>query len=216
MLLEALKRDLERLYEIDVPLLLRDFLITDRDTIGRLAQTPPVDTQEALYLVEDGEHTGLALYIDEALMRRLDADDPRADLHEGNLADFCVAVEGVSHFTYVAWRAAHGREVTQLELEMQAEVDKFAASTMLLGRQCAGRVPADLASRLFANVSFRPGLDSEQRERYERANAYAGRFCEGLTRRHMREPGSAAMTRELRRFYRLDQRQKIRHIDAAP
>jgi hypothetical protein len=31
----------------------------------------------------------------------------------------------------------------------------------------------------------------------------------------MRAPGSAAMTRELRRFYRLDQRQKIKHIETA-
>ena len=215
MLLEALKSDLERLYEIDVPLLLGDFLITDRDTIGRLAAAPPADTQEALYLIEDGEHTGLALYIDEEVVRRLDADDPRDALHEGNLADFCVALEGVSHFTYVAWRASHDRSVTQLELEMQAEVDKFATSTMLLGRQCAGRVPPDLARRLFGNVSFLPGLDSERRERYARANQYAERFCEGLTRRHMREPAGAAMTRELRRFYRLDQRQKIKHIEEA-
>lgn len=215
MLLEALKSDLERLYEIDVPLLLGDFLITDRELIGRIAADPPADTQEALYLIEDGEHTGMALYIDEAVVRRLAADDPRDALHEGNLADFCVALEGVSHFTYVAWRASHDRSVTQLELEMQAEVDKFATSTMLLGQQCAGRIPPDLARRLFGNVSFLPGLDAQSRERYERANDYAGRFCEGLTRRHMRAPGSAAMTRELRRFYRLDQRQKIKHIEAA-
>ncbi len=214
MLLESLKRDLERIYEIDVPLALDDFLITDRAAITRIAAPPPAETQEALYLLEDGDDTAVALFIDAQVMSRLEDDDPRDALHEGNLADFCIALEGVSHFTLMAWRAQHDFPVTQLELEMQAEVDKFAASAMLLGRQDNGRVPSDLSRRLFRGVSFLPGLEPECRERYERANAYAGRFCESLERRYVRAREGAAMTRALRRFYRLDQRQKIRHIEA--
>lgn len=214
-LLESLKQELERLYEIEVPLALGDFLLTDRDTVSRLAEPPPADTLETLFLVEDGDGWALGLYVDEQVVGRLAEDDPRRALHEGNLEDFCIALEGVSHFTYVAWRAHHGHPVTQLELEMQAEVDKFAASTMLLGRQSRGRVPANLSRRLFAGARFLPGLAPEQRARYERANAYAGRFCAGLERRYVRAREGAAMTRELRRFYRLDQRRKIRHIEEA-
>ena len=214
MLLDALKRDLEGLYDIHVPLALDDFLVTDREVISDIAGPPPADTQEALYLVEDGDDAAVTLFIDAGVMRRLVDDDPRDALHDGNLADFCIAVEGVSHFTYVAWRASHDRPVTQLELEMQAEVDKFATSAMLLGRQARGCVPGNLSHRLFQGASYLPGLERKQRERYERANGYAGRFCQGLERRYLRRRGGAAMTRELRRFYRLNQRQKIRHIEA--
>jgi len=215
--LESIKHELERLYEIRVPLALEDFLFTDRSAVSRLAAAPPADAQEALFLVEDldGDGCAVGLFVDEAVVRRLDDDDPRDALHDGNLADFCIAVEGVSHFVYVAWRAHHDRPVTQLELEMQAEVDKFAASTMLLGRQRAGDVPADLSARLFKEVRFLDGLAPERRERYERANDYAGRFCEGLERRYTKVGEGAGMTRELRRFYRLDQRRKIRHIETA-
>ena len=102
-----------------------------------------------------------------------------------------------------------------LELEVQGEVDKFEASAMLLGRQCSGRVPDFLSDRLFQDVGFLPTLEHKRRVRYERANDYAGRFCAGLERRHMRACSGAAMTRELRHFYRLNQGQKLRHIDAA-
>lgn len=213
-LLESLKKDLERIYEIDVPFAVEDFLFTDRAAVTRLAEPPPADASEALFLVEDGDEWAVGLYVDETVVQRLDDDDPRQALHEGNLADFCIALEGVSHFTYLAWRAHHGRPVTQLELEMQAEVDKFAASAMLLGRQGEGQVPEDLSRRLFGGARFLPGLEPERRERYERANEYAGRFCEGLERRYFGGREGTAATRELRRFYRLDQRQKIRHIEA--
>jgi hypothetical protein len=213
VLLEKLKSELEALYEISVPLALEDFLITDRRAITDLAAPPPAESDEALYVLDEDDGAAMALFIDGAVLRRLGEDDPRETLHEGNLSDFCTALEGVSHFTYVAWRASHDRAVTQLELEMQAEVDKFATSAMLLGRQSAGRVPDNLSRRLFEQVGFLPGLESTQRERYERANDYAGRFCQGLERRYIRAREGAALTRELRRFYRYDQRQKIRHIE---
>lgn len=212
MLLDALKRELEGIYEIQVPLLVQDYLITDRDAISRLATAPPADSDEVLYLVEDDDGAALSLFIDESVMRRLAADDPREELHDGNLADFCTALEGVSHFTYLAWRASHDHSVTELEMEVQAEVDKFVTSAMLFGRQSAGRVPEFLSQRLFQGASFLPGLERHRRVRYERANDYAGRFCEALERRYIRGCEGAALTRELRRFYRLNQQQKLRHI----
>jgi len=212
VLLDALKRELEGIYEIHVPLLVQDFLITDRDAISRLAVAPPADAQEVLYLVEDEEGAAMSLFIDESVMQRLADDDPREALHEGNLADFCIALEGVSHFTYLAWRASRNHSVSELELEMQAEVDKYVTSVMLFGRQSAGQIPADLSRRLFQGVGFLPGLERHRRVRYERANDYAGRFCEDLERRYVRVHEGAAMTRELRQFYRLNQQQKLRHI----
>ena len=214
-LLTSLQNDLERLYEIRVPLAVEDFVLTDRAQVSDLAEPPPADTREALFLVEDADGWSVALFVDEDVVAHLDADDPRDALHDGNLADFCIALEGVSHFIYMAWRAQRDRPVTQLELEMQAEVDKFAASAMFLGRQGNGQVPRDLSHRLFAGARYLPGLAAEERERYERANDYAGRFCGALEKRYMRSMEGAGMTRELRRFYRLDQRQKIQHIETA-
>ncbi len=88
----------------------------------------------------------LSLYLDPALLRRLEAADPLERLHGGNVADCLTALEGVSHFLYLVWNASHDRAVSLLELEMQAEVDKFIVSHWLLRRQVPGHFPAGAAA----------------------------------------------------------------------
>ena len=53
-------------------------------------------------------------------------------LNENNVADYWTALEGVSHFTYYAWNAARDKPVSLFELELQAEVDKFVTTGILL------------------------------------------------------------------------------------
>lgn len=212
--LNKLKRELEDVYEIDVPVDLHDFVFTDVETAQSLSSQRSVSPRENLFVASDGDTAAISLFIDETIVDELHTDDPTVALHDGNLPAFCVAMEGISHFTYVAWRAHHDRQVSQLELEMQAEVDKFVTVARIMSRQAEGRVPEGLGQRLFEQVSFRADLDADSRERYETANAYAGRYCRELERRLMERSDGQSMTRELRRFYRLDQHQKIRHIDA--
>jgi hypothetical protein len=213
-LLNTLKGELEQLYEITVPVDILDFVITDPDAARAIADDEGFSPHENLFVCSDGDETAVTLFIDASIVAALDGDDPMVALHDGNLGPFCVALEGVSHFTYLAWRAHHDRQVSQLELEMQAEVDKFVTTAMLMGRQSSGRIPSGLGQRLFEQVSYRPGLDAPSRERYETASAYAERYCKGLERRIMDGRDGQTLTRDLRRFYRLDQHQKMRHISA--
>ena len=46
---------------------------------------------------------------------------------DADLDPLCQIIEGVSHFVYLAERARVDREATQLELELQAEVDKSSS-----------------------------------------------------------------------------------------
>lgn len=212
--LNRLKHELESLYEIQVPLDLADFVFTDPETARALASGANVSDRENLFIADDEDGAAISLFIDADVVEALTDSDPLTDLHDGNLESFCVALEGVSHFTYLAWRAHHDRPVSQLELEMQAEVDKFVTAAMLLGRQGGGHLPAGIRERLFEDVRYREDLDSDTRERYETANAYAGRYCERLEQGLRQRRDAGALTRDLRRFYRLNQQQKIRHITA--
>ena len=121
---------------------------------------------------------------------------------------FCQAVEGVSHFLYLAWRAGFERELTQFELELQAEIDKFIG-LVALNQDADCSSGADLCSWLFDRVSFESGLDNEDRERYEVANFYAGHYCRQLNRRYLTAQDGVGLTRELRRFYRQGQHGKL-------
>ena len=136
-----------------------------------------------------------------------------ASLSAHNLADFCTALEGVSHFHYYVWNADRARDVSLLDLELQAEVDKYAAALRLILAQREGRFPRELFRQLFDAADFLPDLTPVERERYGEAHHFAARFCRRLEERFMcgRRARPDALLQELRRFYRLGRHAKLRH-----
>ncbi len=137
-----------------------------------------------------------------------------AALDETNLADYCTALEGVSHFHYLMWNLTRNRRVSLLELELQAEVDKYASALTLMTRQRGGYFPAMLHARLFHHVAFLPCLDAAARRRYEEANRHAARYCRELEERYLRSRRQRpeAWVAELRRFFRRGHQEKIRQL----
>ena len=215
MSLGKIQHHLSRIYEIDVEHDVDDFLITDPELARALDDNDGArDSREKLLVRREGDEVDVALYVDPAVIEHLASDDPADTLHDGNLDDYWVALEGVSHFLYFVWNTHHRRTVSRLELEMQAEVDKYVSAAFLIGRQCAGRVPVELHRLLFAGCSFDEALADDDLELYRSANHYAGRYCEQLTRTYLRDRRRDGMMSELRRFYRLTQHGKIRRITA--
>ncbi len=205
---------LGRLYDVEVKYDVHDFLVTDRRALSGIAvenDTRALD--EALFVAETTDGAGLSLYLDPDLLQRLERADPLGALTEGNIADYCTALEGVSHFVYTAWRLDRDAPVSLLELETQAEVDKYAATVFLVGRQQGGRYPTEVHARLFDRVSFDSRLRPEQYDRYRTAHRCAAQYCRRLERRFVRrgEARIEALVRELRRFYRLGSTAKLRH-----
>ncbi len=205
---------LGRLYDVDVRYDVHDFLVTDRRALSGIAvenDTRALD--EALFVAETTDGAGLSLYLDPGLLLRLESADPLGALTEGNIADYCTALEGVSHFVYTAWRLDRDAPVSLLELETQAEVDKYAATVFLVARQQGGRYPAQVHPRLFDRVSFDSRLKPEQYDRYRTAHRCAAQYCRRLERRFVRrgEARIEALVRELRKFYRLGSTAKLRH-----
>ena len=212
MLLGKLQALLHDLYALDVGYGVDDFLITD-SVVARALDAGGRDVDEKLLIAEADGEAEVALYLERELLERLIERDPLTALDAENLADFWAALEGVSHFTYYAWNAQREKAVTLFELELQAEVDKFVTTGMLL-RQQSGREPHALHGWLFDKPRFDAKLRGEERERYVRANRYAGKYCQRLARASPRGAGDEGVQRELRRFYRLSQTSKLAHIDA--
>ena len=90
--------------------------------------------------------------------------------------------------------------MTQLELELQAEVYKYVTS--LLATETAPRQSAALRHRLFADAEYEPDLDHEERERYVAANDNAHRYAAYLEEAYVGPRRIPEMLAELRRFYR--------------
>jgi hypothetical protein len=204
--LQKLLRDfyaLDLLYEVD------DFLTTDAGLASALDARGRRLDEKLLIAEQDGE-AEVSLYLAQGLLDRLARSDPLEKLDADNLEDFWTAFEGVSHFTYYAWNAQLEKPVTLLEMELQAEVDKYVATALLLARQGRGRA-RELHRWLFDMPRLDERLDGEELDRYRQANRYAGKYCRKL------EPALAAadetVRAELRRFYRLSQASKIEHIE---
>ena len=214
MPLNVLQQQLQQIYEVDVPHRVEDFLITDRQLAQSIDTSPNArEVAEKLLVVQEGDCLDLALYLDAEVIGRLERDDPTACLHGGNIADLCTVLEGISHFLYLTWNAGFDRGVSLLELEMQAEVDKYVAAAFLYGRQGGGKVPSALFRWLFADPSFDHNLDRKSMLRYRHANYYAAKFCSRLIERYWCERRSGSLVNELRRFYRLPERAKIVSIE---
>jgi hypothetical protein len=129
---------------------------------------------------------------------------------ERDMDAYLGAIEGVSHFTHLAERARTQLPTTLLELELQAEVDKFA----LLAESARSDNPRALRrlhQRLYENVRFLHEQGTERGTRYRLANDLAARLWSAW----LESAGSDAVQLELRRFYRAGQTDKIRMALAA-
>ncbi len=168
--------------------------------------------EELLVQEEDGE-LRLALYLDAGLLERLRAFEtlPVRQLLEAELSSYCELAEGVSHFLYVIHTAEQERTVSLLELEAQAEVDKFATCVLYGWDQRAPSWARELLARLFDRVSYAQTLSPEERWRYGEANRLARNYCRRLV--SLVAMGHLdRLLAELRHTYRLGAEAKLRHL----
>jgi hypothetical protein len=210
-MINRLQQHLSDIYQVGGVHDVRDFLITD----PRLAQCIGADsmlaeTSETLLMSEDDEGLALSLFLDGELLARLESADPLSRLRANQLDDLWKVLEGLSHFNCVVWKASRDRSVSLLELELQAEIDKFVGTTLLAISQGRTEMLNHLHGWLFDKVSFHDELDDAQLARYRAANDYAARFCHALRSRLVEDDG--AVLSELRRFFRLPMTDKISHI----
>ena len=212
-MLDRLQAQLSDTYQADPGYDVRDFLITDPRLAKILGGAGALTAGgETLLVHEDETGLSMSLYLEKTLLERLESADPLSELRIGQLDDLCKVIEGLSHFNYVAWRARQDRSMSLLELELQAEIDKFVSTMEIAREQGDNELLNGLHDRLFGNPGFHDELDSEQLERYRAATEYAGRFCRGLRKRLLQQRDGALT--ELRRFYRMPLNDKISHIHA--
>ena len=214
MVLHGLQSLLGRLYDVELNYDIYDFLVTDRGALPAVAPALTAsDVEEELLLAETPDGAGVSLYLDPGLLRRLEGANPVGALTENNLADYCTALEGVSHFVYSTWRLDRDLPVSLLELETQAEVDKYAVTVFLLADQQGGGYPAQVHARLFDRVSFDARLEPDEYHRYRTAHRCAAHYCRRLEHRFVTRGVARieALVRELRKFYRLGSAAKLRH-----
>jgi hypothetical protein len=208
-ILAHLQRTIETLHGVETHLDVRAYVV-DEET--RRAIPGARELPEQLFVREDEEGIELALFIDPRVVESLERDHPERRLHAGNLESYCIALEGVSHFVLVAWRAQRGWPVSALEMEIQAEVDKFVSAWQLLAEQGRSRHSAaqQLRRQLFESYRLQDDVPLEESNRYHTATRVAKRFCSSLARRFSRDRDHRRIRRHVRDFYRRSLADKLR------
>jgi hypothetical protein len=207
-LLLDVQRRLEALYALDHDTPVTDYLLPEAD-----AAAYPGGGSRTL-VTQQGDEVSLAVVLDDEVARALALMDPRVQLDRANLGPFCIMTEEISHFVYLLFCVRCCRSVTQLELELQGEVDKYLNAAFVLSLQNDGAVSGRLRELLFHDYRLADDLTPERAERYQRANALAYRYCGYLETAFLKSSRLADLAREARRFYRLGQREKLERIAA--
>ncbi len=210
-MLAALQQQLSDIYHLGQPHDVRDYMITDPTMAKALGQDAMLgDSQETLLVAQDDEGLSLSLYLDADMLARLESAKPLDKLRAELLDDLWKVLEGISHFNCMVWKASQDRSVSLLELELQAEIDKYVGTMLLAREQADSRLLNRLHGWLFGEVRYHDELDDEQLERYQCANDYAARFCHGLQQQLI--DNKHRVLTQLRDFYRLQLTDKISHI----
>ncbi len=183
---------LERLYQLDRVAHVEDYV------------THAGDGERETLLVREA-HDGLEISL---RLPRL-AHAAEASLDTSGLDSVCQIIEGVSHFVAVTERASRGREVSALELELQAEVDKYVVLASSLG-ELTSRSSEALRAKLFERVAYAHDEGTEHGERYRVASRAAHRLVHAMERRDVARGAWATMRSALRSFYRMPLSEKLR------
>jgi hypothetical protein len=212
-MLDSILHHIDRVYELDLRVDIRDFLVSG-ETCRRLGTEPNRGSVLVKQEGGAGDELEIGVYLSEEDLHRLtEVDLTEAPISPAAFELLLLAIEEVSHFAYLAFSASRGKRVTELELELQAEVDKFVTFSLLHASRNRGRVPRNLLERMFSDFTLCPELDSEQRERYAAASSLASRYCSYVLSPALeREARFGPLLEELRSFYRLSQRGKIDRI----
>jgi len=188
------------------------------ERLYRLEQVAPVG--EYMQHARDGERE--ALLVREAadgaveIVLRVPMLGAREiPLHDSrSLEPLCQIIEGVSHFVMLTQRAHWNAPTTQLELELQAEVDKYVvlAASLPAPNLAASET---LRDRLYERVSYEHDAGSERGDRYRLANRMAARYTRSLEQRFLSRQRFSELQHELRRFFHASREEKLRVADAA-
>jgi len=219
MIPSLIQDQLEEIYDLELAHQVDDYLITDHLLASSLeANSTSRQVDEKLLVFEEPENLNVSLYLAEELLHSLECNNPFHNLNTENLNDYCTALEGVSHFIYLTWNATYDRPVSQLELELQAEVDKFVSIIDLARTQGITLEWRAISEHLFTKCRFDPLLAPHELARYQVASDHAQHFCNqlGIHYDGSNEPthaGQDALRRELCRFYRKRHLEKLSHCN---
>lgn len=210
--IQKIDRALKNFYRLENTLSAEVFLLSP-PAAGALSQSA---TQGALLVVDQAAAKEPALevgiYFHSSVKTELKTLDswPRAEWTATQRQAFSVATEEISHFNYLVEKAGRGQSVSQMELELQGEVDRFVLAFLAERHQRKAPCFEEIFETYFEKFRWDAKVNSTERARYEDANRLAKSLVARLRpafKNHRRWP---ELVKELRSFYKAGSSEKVR------
>ncbi len=225
MIVGQLQSRLQRQYDLAFPYEVVQFVSHDEQLARQLSQqgqapdarsehSRPHPEPECLFIQQGGDTLEFTLYLDKTVMaavsRHQETDQHTASADTtASLDNLCTVMEGVSHAVCLLWHAHHERQIRPVDLELQAEIDKFLL-LLTSSERCLDR--RQLHQQLFHQCRYVSEPGSELHARYRRANDFAADYCRWLVTQFIDNLDTSGLKTELARFYRLSGQAKFDRI----
>jgi len=155
-------------------------------------------------LSRDDDAVSIGIYLTESLQAIARGNCGGLSYHQ-----LCNLIEGVSHLLLLIERCRGDQQTTLLELELQAEIDKF----LFLRLARSGDFRNHARDHLEAAANLK-SLDSGRKITYENARRLANRYCRHLEKTYMGSGSLSPLWEELRQFYRMTHWKKLQLLGA--
>lgn len=215
MLVEKLQNSLQNQYDLAIPYQVEQFVSHDAGFARNMARKDAAPVEETVFICQSEDSLEFTVYLDHDVLSNASEHthtDGNGRVHayeQHSLDSICTVVEGVSHAVCLLWHAHHDRQLRALDLELQAEVDKFM---VLMACSPDDDSRSRLHSQLFTNARFMAPGDSELYHRYKAASDFAATYCQWLNDAFPGPADQQGLSQELARFYRLSGSAKFERI----
>lgn len=216
--IQEIDRALKRLYNLNDNYCAEEFLIK-YCPVNAQRKAGSKDLKGAVYIqpVEPSANTAepsvdIGIYLSDDIRMNLESFTGwSTPWSQSQLQAFAVASEEVSHFHYLVHNIERERPVSQFELELQGEVDKFF---LLFFSDCVNANDKNekfdiLFKQLFFNFRLISTLTPEQAQRYIDASMYARKFLLGIRKKVSSENSMDRLFEVVRTFYYRDLAGKV-------
>lgn len=145
------------------------------------------DEPQVLYM-DEGSDATLGIYLGSDIFHRI-----KKNQKIFSFKDFCVMAEEISHFIYIVWSKSNDKKINLLDLELQAEVDKYVLATNFF------KSKGEVFEKIFESFRMRKNLRKDEEERYYTAHRLGKKLASNLQKTKI---SSIQKINWLRMFYR--------------
>ncbi len=142
----------------------------------------PSKAQNSLLVKEGSEGAEILVCLDEAILKKYESIRLPHEFEFRHLPDLSIVIEELSHFNTYCRNAAEDQPLSQLELEVQGEVDKFAVALEWLSEKNEEEFKHKLFDVLFDDCQLGNWVRPDQVSRYRDAHQIAKNFCRKILR----------------------------------